>query len=192
MREPRRLGPWRAALNWYAAVLVFGSLAATVLVTVPGLVVLLVAYGGRDPFASKSGWVAVRIVQILQSLVIGLAGGALALRYFRRRVATTYREMRRPLCILAAFAAAVPVAIGAGIAFLRYGPTTPMLVTFALVFVPFIVCFLAGSLHFAARLAGPAGEPGPGMPQAGAAAGGLPPPPGREPESASGQPPHDR
>jgi hypothetical protein len=148
----KQMGPWRAAFNWHMGVFVFGSLAATVL-TVPCVIVLFLVYG-QNPGDSKSAWIAVRVVQILQNFVIGFAGGALTLRYFRRRLPMTYGQMRGPMIITVGLIAALPVLLGVGIGLSRYGPTLQMILTASVIFGVFIACFLAGSFYFARKLDG--------------------------------------
>ncbi len=151
------MGPWRAAINWHMGVFVLGSIAATV-ATLPVLVPLVLIYGDH-PFKGISGWVTLRVIQILQSVVIGLAGGWLTHRYFRRRISVNYTRFRRSLIVTGGIIAALPVALGIAIAISKYGPTLPMMLTASLIFGTFIICFLAGSFHFAQKLEGQANTP---------------------------------
>jgi ethanolamine transporter EutH len=148
------MNPWRTALNWHLGVLLFGSLAATVLVFIPFIAVLLAIYGSAGPGETPALWYALRIAQILQSLVIGLAGGYLTLRYFRRRFSIAYEDMRRQLRVIGFGTMGLLVLLSMIIALLRYGPTPAMLSTSVVIFGAFVVCFLMGSFHFARKLAG--------------------------------------
>ena len=75
----------------------FGSLAATLVVTLPFLGMWCLFYGIPPPPPS---WITLRTVQLLQEVVVSGMGGYLALRYFRARFEITYAEMRCPLTIL--------------------------------------------------------------------------------------------
>ena len=134
--------------------LFFGSLVATGLITVPFIAVFLAVYGSAGPGQAPAFWYALRIAQILQGLVMGLAGGYLTLRYFRRRFSIAYEDMRRPLRVIGFATTGLLVLLSMVIALFRYGPTSAMLLTSLVVFGAFAACFLMGSFHFARKLAG--------------------------------------
>lgn len=150
MRDKKQIGPWRAAFNWHMSVFLLGSFVATV-ATLPILIPLVAIYGDH-PFKGMSEWIILRLTQMFQSVIIASAGGALTLRYFRRNLPITYEQMRVPMIVMGGCIAVCPVLLAAGIGLWRYGPTLPMILTAMLILGVFIVCFLAGSFHFAKKL----------------------------------------
>ncbi len=144
----KRITPWRAALNWYGAVFVFGTIAATLL-TLPVFAYFCIRYGMPPPSPS---YALLRSIQILQALVISSAGGYLAQKYFARRYDVSYKDMRFPMKVLAGGVPAACIAIVLLISIPKYGVTAPLLLTATLIFGCFSVMFLAGSFHFARKL----------------------------------------
>jgi hypothetical protein len=143
------IGPWRAALNWHLAVMLFGSVAATLIVTIPYFALCSIVYGFPPP---EPSWTTLRALQILQSVAIAGGGGWLALAYFKRRWTITYGQMRFQL---KAIAIAVPLScilIVLAISIPRYGVTPLVLGSALLIFGSFTTIFLAGSFYFARRL----------------------------------------
>jgi hypothetical protein len=145
----KALGEWRAAINWHLSVLIFGSLAATLLLTIPFLFVYCIIYGIPPPAPS---WLTMRLLQLAQAGVISTAGGYLALRYFRNRFDITYSQMREPMTVLAVAVPALCVLTVFLVSIPKYGVTQLLTVSAALIFGTFTLLFIAGSFHFARKL----------------------------------------
>jgi hypothetical protein len=146
----KALGAYRAAVNYYLGILVYGSLLATVVVFVPFLAIYIIMFGWPPPQPTNT---MLRLVQVIEGLVIGYGGSIIVRRVFARKYKVQMQEMRKAMKWTALLVPALFILILLSISIPKYGLTIAVVVNGTMVFGVATLSIVGFGLRSQAKLA---------------------------------------